>query len=82
MSEQFIKVSIRDNGIGMDEDMISKLFTLDNSITTPGTAQEKGTGLGLILCHEMIEKHNGKIWAESKKGFGTTFHFTLPLFLE
>lgn len=82
LSEQFIKVSIRDNGIGMDEDMISKLFTLDNSITTPGTAQEKGTGLGLILCHEMIEKHNGKIWAESKKGFGTTFHFTLPLFLE
>lgn len=82
LSEDYLKVSIRDNGIGMDEEMISKLFTLDQSVTTTGTAQEKGTGLGLILCHEMIEKHDGKIWAESKKGYGTTFHFTLPLFSE
>lgn len=77
-TENFIKVSVRDRGTGMDEETVSKLFSLNHSITTPGTAQEKGTGLGLILCHEMIEKHKGKIWAESKKGFGTTFHFTLP----
>jgi len=74
-----VTVTIRDNGVGMDQDTLSKIFSLDHSITTPGTAQEKGTGLGLVLCREMIEKHGGKIWVESKKGVGTDFHFTLPL---
>lgn len=77
--KEIVTVSVSDKGIGMDEDTLSKIFSLDHSITTPGTAQEKGTGLGLVLCHEMIEKHSGKIWAASKKGIGTDFHFTLPL---
>lgn len=81
-SNHFIKVSISDNGVGMDEDVISKLFSLDHSISTPGTAQEKGTGLGLILCREMIEKHDGRIWVESKKNEGSIFHFLIPRFDE
>ncbi len=80
--KEIVTVSVNDKGIGMDEDTLSKIFSLDHSITTPGTAQEKGTGLGLILCREMIEKHSGTIWAESIKGEGSQFHFTLHLFSE
>jgi len=63
----------------MDEDTKSKLFRLDVNHSSLGTSQEKGTGLGLILCKEFVEKHNGKIWVESSKGEGTTFTFTLPI---
>lgn len=80
--KEIVTVSVSDNGIGMDEDTLSKIFSLDHSITTPGTAQEKGTGLGLILCREMIEKHGCYIWAKSIKGEGSQFHFTLHLFSE
>ncbi|MBS4062616.1 MAG: response regulator, partial [Bacteroidetes bacterium] len=60
-----------------------KLFHIEESESTPGTANEQGTGLGLILCKEFIEKHEGKIWAESNTvekqgGAGSTFYFTLP----
>lgn len=72
-------INVIDSGIGMDEETKSKLFRLDVNHSSLGTSQEKGTGLGLILCKEFVEKHNGKIWVESTKGEGTTFSFTLPI---
>jgi signal transduction histidine kinase len=72
-------INVSDTGVGMDEETKSKLFRLDVNHSSLGTSQEKGTGLGLILCKEFVEKHNGKIWIESSKGEGTTFTFTLPI---
>ncbi len=71
-------VSVKDNGIGMKEDVLSILFDKTAPYTTRGTANEKGTGLGLILCKEFVEKNGGKIWVESEEGSGSTFYFTLP----
>lgn len=71
--------SICDNGVGISKNRIEKLFNLDGSYSTNGTNQEKGTGLGLILCKEFIEKHNGKIWVESTEDKGSNFKFTIPV---
>jgi len=75
--ENYFKITVEDTGIGISEDVIEKLFRIDNVHTTPGTANEKGTGLGLILCKELIEKSGGTIWVESEKGKGSKFIFTL-----
>ncbi len=72
-------VSVIDNGIGMTQETIAKLFRIDVNITTIGTSQEKGTGLGLILCKEFVEKHGGRIWAESEPDKGSKFIFSLPM---
>jgi signal transduction histidine kinase len=77
-SDQFWIVSITDNGIGIAEKDLKRLFLLDSNPSTIGTSQEKGTGLGLILCKEFVERNGGKIWVESQVGVGTTFHFSLP----
>ena len=69
--------SIKDNGIGIKQIDIEKLFKIEESFTYKGTNNEQGTGLGLILCKEFIEKHNGKIWVESESGVGSTFYFLL-----
>ena len=74
--ETVIRVS--DNGVGIERDVIGKLFRIDQSHSTPGTNREKGTGLGLILCKDFVEKHGGKIGVESEPGAGSTFHFSLP----
>ena len=74
-----VTVSIKDNGIGIEESRLDQLFHLDSNISTKGTENEKGTGLGLLLCNEFIKKNNGKIWVESKNGDGSTFFFSLPL---
>ncbi len=71
-------VTVSDNGIGISKSSMEKLFRIDESYSTPGTRNEKGTGLGLILCKEFIEKHGGKIWVESEVMKGSTFYFTLP----
>ena len=71
-------VMVQDEGIGMDQETLSKLFSLDNKITRPGTEGEVSTGLGLILCKEFVNKHGGEIRAESTPGQGTTFQFSLP----
>ncbi len=71
--------SVKDNGVGMPKESIEKLFRINESQSTLGTNDEKGTGLGLILCKEFIEKHGGKIWVESEEGNGSTFSFSLPL---
>lgn len=72
-----ITVSIEDNGIGIAVEDIPKLFKIDEHFSNTGTNNEKGSGIGLILCKEFIEKNNGKIWVESKKNKGSTFFFTL-----
>lgn len=71
--------SVSDSGIGMTKEVTGKLFRIDESNSTPGTQNEKGTGLGLILCKEFVERHGGKIWAESEPGIGSVFHFTIPV---
>jgi len=71
-------VGISDTGEGMKSEVVEKLFKVSESVTTPGTGGEKGTGLGLILCKEMVERNGGKIWVESKPGEGSRFNFTLP----
>ncbi len=73
------KVSVIDNGIGIDKDKLSKLFTQHKNPSTQGTANEKGTGLGLMLCHDFIKQNKGTIYAESEKGQGTVFTFELPI---
>lgn len=70
-------VSVADHGVGIPLNNQRKLFTLD-SITTSGTKQEKGTGLGLLLCKEFVEQHKGTIWFESEANKGTTFYVALP----
>jgi len=73
-----ITVSVQDTGIGMTEEQINHLFNLTETITLPGTSEEQGTGLGLILCKEFVDMHGGRIWIDSKPGMGSTFYFTLP----
>lgn len=76
---QEINVSVKDSGIGISAERKDKLFRLDESYSTPGTNNEKGTGLGLILCKEFVEKHGGTIWVESEPGKGSVFSFSIPL---
>jgi signal transduction histidine kinase len=73
----YFTVSVSDNGIGIPQNAMEKLFRLDENVSTLGTQKEKGTGLGLILCKELVEKHAGKIWCESEFGKGSTFYVTL-----
>ena len=74
-----VTISVSDNGVGIPADNLSKLFDISEVLSTKGTAGEKGSGLGLLLCKEFVEKHGGEIWAESKIGIGSEFKFTLPL---
>jgi signal transduction histidine kinase len=73
-----VVISIADTGVGMSKDVMNKLFRIDTKHTTKGTADEKGTGLGLILCKEFVEKNGGHIWVESEEGKGSVFRFTVP----
>ncbi|OQY44644.1 MAG: hypothetical protein B6242_12235 [Anaerolineaceae bacterium 4572_78] len=75
---RFIEVSVSDTGVGIEEENLGKLFKIDVHHSTTGTAEESGTGLGLIMCKEMIEHHGGKIWVESIIGEGTVMRFTVP----
>jgi len=77
--EHVHEITVKDNGVGISEENMQKIFRIDSKHTTLGTNNEKGTGLGLILCKDFIEKHNGKIWVESKVGEGSQFIFTLPV---
>ena len=77
--EDHIEISITDNGIGIKPENQEKLFRIDVNYSTAGTAQETGTGLGLILCKEFVNKNAGKIWVESEFGKGSSFIFSLPI---
>ncbi|WP_340113605.1 ligand-binding sensor domain-containing protein [Maribellus mangrovi] len=73
------EITVKDSGVGIPPEHIDKIFRIDSDITTKGTEGEKGTGLGLVLCKEFVEKHGGKIWVKSKPGEGSEFGFLLPL---
>lgn len=72
-----IEILVFDTGTGISKDDMAKIFRIDSNFTKDGTENEKGTGLGLLLCKEFVEKHGGKIWVESEIGKGSTFTFTL-----
>lgn len=74
-----VTIYVKDNGIGIDEGQISTLFSITGQYIQEGTSGETGTGLGLLIAKEFIEKNNGTIDVISKKGEGTTFYFTLPV---
>jgi two-component system, sensor histidine kinase and response regulator len=74
-----VEIAVSDDGIGITNETMAKLFRIDANLTTRGTENERGTGLGLFLCKEFVEKHGGKIWAESEEGKGSTFKFLIPL---
>jgi PAS domain S-box-containing protein len=75
----FIEISVADNGIGMDQNMLDILWNFNTNFTTEGTDQEVGTGFGLSICKQLVEKHQGKIWVKSEKNNGSVFTFELPL---
>lgn len=77
-TETHTQIAVSDQGVGMDDTQLQHLFENNESLSTTGTANEKGTGLGLLLCKEFVEHHGGKISVKSKKGEGSTFSFTLP----
>lgn len=73
-----IQISVTDTGVGISEEESQNLFRIDSKVKRKGTNNEDGTGLGLILCHEFVNKHQGKIWVESTPGKGSEFTFTIP----
>ncbi len=77
-NQDVVTICVSDNGIGIPEENISKLWQYTRSLTTPGTEGETGTGLGLTLCKVFVEKHGGKIGVNSRVGEGSTFYFTIP----
>lgn len=77
--EGVARTSVMDTGVGMDAETLKKLFSITSNITTEGTAGEKGTGLGVLLCKELVERNGGHLRVDSEPGQGSTFAFTLPL---
>lgn len=74
----YYEIYVKDNGMGMNEETMGEIFKKDSNHTTYGTNDEKGTGLGMSLCQEMVEKNQGKIWVNSAVGKGSSFYFTIP----
>jgi signal transduction histidine kinase len=74
-----VLVTVSDTGVGIEPENVLKLFDFSYVLSTTGTADEKGTGLGLLICKEFVEKHGGKIWVESEKDKGSEFKFTIPV---
>lgn len=72
------KIVVSDNGVGISQEDLKQLFSIDSNPSKIGTEQETGTGLGLILCKEFVERNGGRIWVESSKGKGSSFFFTVP----
>jgi len=77
LSEGTVTVSVRDNGAGMEEEQVRQLFAGKKLHSSPGTLGEKGTGLGLLVSRQFVERSGGRIWAESAVGQGSVFHFTM-----
>jgi signal transduction histidine kinase/streptogramin lyase len=79
ISKKQVEITVSDNGIGMTKEIMGKLFRIDAKLSTRGTENEKGTGLGLFLCKEFVEKHGGRISVESEPGKGSIFRIILPV---
>ncbi len=79
-TENMAEVCVKDHGVGISKENQKKLFQFGEQYKTEGTSNERGTGLGLILCKEFIDRHKGKIWVESKPGEGSNFYFTVPCY--
>lgn len=77
--QDMAEIYVSDTGTGMPKEVVEKIFRIDSKHTMKGTQGETGTGLGLLLCREFVEKNGGKIWVESTEGVGSTFRFTLPI---
>ena len=77
--ENQVKITVKDNGTGISPDRLTLLFKNETIESLPGTNREKGTGLGLLLCKELIEMHGSEIHVESEEGKGSEFWFTLPV---
>lgn len=77
--ENEVVVKVTDSGVGISDENMKKLFDVGSGFFTRGTKNEKGTGIGLLLCHEFVEKHGGKMIVESREGEGSTFSFTIPV---
>lgn len=78
LDSENVTISVSDNGVGIPPENLTKLFDITEVLTTKGTEKESGTGLGLLLCKEFVEKHGGKIWVESDEEKGSDFKFSLP----
>jgi signal transduction histidine kinase len=78
-TDDHVEVIVSDKGIGISKEAIKKLFKLATANPASGTSNETGSGLGLVICREFVEKHGGKIWVESNEGSGSDFKFTLPV---
>lgn len=77
--EGFYEIAVKDNGVGIEEQLLDNMFKIDKTSSTKGTSGEKGTGLGLLLCKEFVEKHGGEIRVETRQGNGSYFYFTIPV---
>lgn len=78
VKDQMVIIEVNDTGMGMNEDVRQSIFNPENIVSNRGTANERGTGLGLKLCKEFVEKNNGAIWVESTNEKGSSFFFSLP----
>ncbi len=79
LTESNTVITVADNGVGIDKTKLESIFDIGEKTSSPGTEKEGGTGLGLVLCKEFVEKHGGKIWVESSEGDGSIFSFTIPI---
>lgn len=74
-----VVVHVKDNGIGIPSDKLMTIFSLTQKYRTPGTEGEPSSGLGLVLCRELIRQNNGEIWVTSLQGKGSEFSFSIPV---
>jgi len=82
VKNNMVEISVKDNGVGMTEEDVENLFGIDVKNSSIGTANEQGSGLGLILCKDFVEKHKGEIWVKSEVNKGSEFIFTIPLWID
>lgn len=78
-NESMVCIEIRDTGVGMNSEQIENLFNIKQNYSSKGTSDERGTGLGLVLCKDLVNKNGGSIWVDSILGSGSSFKFTLPV---
>jgi signal transduction histidine kinase len=79
-NKSLFEVVVKDQGIGISDENIDKIFRIDQKFKTQGTSGETGTGLGLVLCKDFVKKNGGEIWCKTKEGKGSSFYFTVPIY--